>query len=205
MATWWEMVAAVATSEVSELRIVPMTADRLDDLKAVMDQGGVAKHCWCAYWYSSNADYKSGWGNDGNRKPLTTKIMRGERPGLIAYVGDTPAAWVSVAPRRNFDRLNRSKNFAPLDDVPAWSVNCFVVRKPFRRRGLMQQLALAAADFAFEHGAPAVESYPVDPGPQTGSSDLYLGTIRAFEGAGYDEIKRPLPRRAIMRKVAPKR
>ena len=154
---------------------------------------------------SSNADYKAGWGNEGNRKPLTTKIKRDERPGLIAYVGDMPAAWVSVAPRRNFDRLNRSKNFAPLDDLPVWSVNCFVVAKPFRRQGLMQRLALAAADFAFAHGAPAIESYPVDPGPRTGSSDLYLGTIGAFEAAGYDEIARPLPRRAIMRKVAPKR
>jgi hypothetical protein len=194
-----------AMSTDTHLRILPMTADRLADLKVVMDQGGVARHCWCAYWYSSNAGYKAGWGNEGNRKPLTTKIKSDERPGLIAYVGERPAAWVSVGPRRNFDRLNRSKNFAPIDDVPAWSVNCFVVAKPFRRQGLMQQLALAAANFAFERGAPAVESYPVDPGPRTGASDLYLGTIRAFEAAGYDEIKRPLPRRAIMRKVAPKR
>jgi hypothetical protein len=188
----------------SNLRIVPVTPDRLDDLKVVMSQGGVAKHCWCAYWYASNADYKAGWGNEGNRKPLTARIERDERPGLIAYVGGAPAAWVSVGPRRSFDRLNRSKNFAEIDDIPVWSVNCFVVATPFRRHGLMQQLADAAADFAFECGAPAVESYPVDPGPRTGAGDLYLGTIRAFQAAGYDEVTRPLPRRAIMRKLAPR-
>ncbi len=66
----------------------------------------------------------------------------------------------------------------------------------------MEKLARAAAEFAFSRGAPAVESYPVEPGPKTGAGDLYLGTISAFLRAGYVEVARPLPRRAIMRRMA---
>lgn len=183
------------------LAIRPVTPDRLDDLRAVMAQCSVANHCWCAYWYLSNADYKVGWGA-ANHAPLTAKVMAGEEPGILAYLDDAPAAWVSVAPRRNFDRLNRSKNFAPIDDVPVWAINCFVVAKPYRRKGLMPALAAAAAEFAFARGAPAVESYPVEPGAKTGAGDLYLGTIGAFAKAGFVEVARPLPRRAIMRKLA---
>ncbi|MDP1731503.1 MAG: GNAT family N-acetyltransferase [Devosia sp.] len=134
--------------------IHPASAARWDDLVAVIGDCAVANKCWCAYWYLGNADYKAGWG-EHNRLPLEARVAAGEEPGIIAYVEGEPAAWVSVAPRSNFDRLNRSKNFAPIDDVPVWAVNCFVVAKSFRRHGLMPVLARAAADFALRKGAPA--------------------------------------------------
>jgi hypothetical protein len=48
-------------------------------------------------------------------------------------------------------------------------------------------------------GAPAVEGYPFDRQPGTGSGDLYPGTLRAFLDAGFAEVSRPLPRRAVVR------
>jgi hypothetical protein len=179
----------------------PATPDRLDDLSAVMNDNAVSRSCWCAYWYRANADYKAGWGRD-NPITLTTLVKRGDEPGIIAYVEGHPAAWVSVAPRRNFDRLNRSKNFAAIDELDAWAVNCFVVVKRFRRRGLMPTLARFAADFAFAKGAPAVEGYPLAPSEKTGPGDLFVGTVSAFLAAGYHEVARPLPRRPIMRLAA---
>jgi len=178
--------------------IHPATASRWPDLVEVIGGCGVANKCWCAYWHLSSADYKGGWG-DRNRLPLEARVMAGEEPGIIAYVEDEPAAWVSVAPRTSFDRLNRSKNFAPLDDMPVWAVNCFVVAKQFRRRGLMPILAKAAADFALAKGAPGVEAYPLEPSEKSGAGDLYVGTANAFRAAGYVEVARPLPRRPIMR------
>lgn len=180
-------------------RAHPATSDRWPDVECVMQDCANGRKCWCAYWYLPNADFKAGWGA-ANKAPLYEKVKAGAEPGIVAYVDDAPAAWVSVAPRTNFDRLNRSKNFAPVDDLPVWAINCFVVAKGFRRKGLMDQLILAASDFAFAKGAPAVESYPVAPGPKTGSSDLYLGTEAAFLRAGFTEVARPLPRRPIMRK-----
>lgn len=181
--------------------IHPASAARWDDLVAVIGDCAVANKCWCAYWYLGNADYKAGWG-EHNRLPLEARVAAGEEPGIIAYVEGEPAAWVSVAPRSNFDRLNRSKNFVPIDDVPVWAVNCFVVAKSFRRHGLMPVLARAAADFALRKGAPGVEAYPIEPSEKSGAGDLYVGTVRAFRQAGFDEIARPLPRRPIMRLMA---
>lgn len=181
-----------------KLSFAPATAERLDDLAAVMAEAANADKCWCAYWYLGNAEYKAGWGKL-NHKPLTKKIKAGEEPGIVAYADGVPAAWVSVAPRANFDRLSRSKNFAPVDEVPVWAVNCFVVAKAHRRQGLMPILAREAARFAFEKGAPGVEAYPIEPSEKTESGDLYLGTVKAFREAGYVEVARPLPRRPIMR------
>jgi GNAT superfamily N-acetyltransferase len=176
----------------------PATPDRLDDVAAVMDETYNSRSCWCAYWYRSNAAYRAGWGKD-NPLTLTAKIEAGEEPGIVAYVDDAPVAWVSVAPRSAFDRLNRSRNFAPIDDLPVYAVNCFVVVKSYRRQGLTTALARFAAEFAFGKGAPGVEAYPIVPSEKSGPADLYVGTERAFREAGYVEVARPLPRRPIMR------
>lgn len=180
--------------------ISPATADRWDDLVAVMQSCSYGRKCWCAYWYLPNAEFKAGWG-EKNRETLERLVKTGAEPGLIAYVDGLPAGWVSVAPRGNFDRLSRSKNFAPLDGKDVWAVNCFVVAQPFRQRGLMPRLARAAAEFAIGKGADGAEAYPIEPGPKTSASDLYLGTPKAFAEAGYSEIARPLPRRPVMRRM----
>ena len=183
-----------------DLDIQPVTPDRWDDLVEVMSSFHNSRHCWCAYWYLSRAGYREGWG-DGNRDALELIVKRGVEPGLLAYAGGTPAAWVSVAPRGNFDGLNRSRNFAALDDKDVWAVNCFVVSMGFRRQGLVTRLAGAAADFAIARGAAGAEAYPIVPGPKSSAADLYVGTERAFRDAGYLEVARPLPRRPIMRRM----
>ncbi|MGH7734859.1 MAG: GNAT family N-acetyltransferase [Gemmatimonadales bacterium] len=180
--------------------IVPVSAGRWDDLCTVMESCSYGRKCWCAYWYLPNAQYKAGWG-ETNRETLERLVKDSSEPGLIAYVGTQPAAWVSVAPRENFDRLRRSTNFARLDDKDVWAVNCFVVAKPFRGQGLMTELAGAAAEFALARGADGAEAYPIEPGPKSGAGDLYLGTLSAFASAGYAEVARPLPRRPIMRRM----
>jgi GNAT superfamily N-acetyltransferase len=184
-----------------ELEVHPATPARWADVVAVIGGCAVANRCWCAYWYLSNADYKAGWGEQ-NRLPLENRVAAGDAPGIVGYVDGEPVAWVGVAPRTAFDRLNRSKNFAPVDDLPVWAVNCFVVAKRFRRRGLMPRLAKAAADFALAKGAPGVEAYPIEPSEKSGAGDLYVGTVNAFRKAGYVEVARPLPRRPIMRLMA---
>ena len=46
--------------------------------------------------------------------------------------------------------------------VPARAVVCVVVRGGWRRQGVTSQVIEGAVAFAAEHGAPAVEAYPVD-------------------------------------------
>lgn len=176
----------------------PASAERWDDLAAVMEGCSYARKCWCAYWYLPNKDYRADWG-EANAATLKARVAAGEEPGVIAWVEGEPAGWCAVAPRENHDRLNRSRPFAALDATPVWSVTCFVVRKGYRKRGLMRALLGAAIEHARAKGATMLEAYPMEPGEKTGGGELFVGTMAAFADAGFEEVARPLPRRPIMR------
>ena len=179
--------------------IFPATPERWSDVAAVFEDGGHARKCWCAYWYRSNKDYRAGL--DGPNKACFEKLVADNRePGIIAYVDGEPAGWLSVAPRTRFDRLNRSKPLAPVDGEPVWAMNCFIVRKKFRRQGLVRQLIRGGIDFVRERGGLVVEAYPVDQGGgRTNVYDAFLGTVGAFAEHGFVEVARRLQRRPILR------
>jgi hypothetical protein len=43
--------------------------------------------------------------------------------------------------------------------------------------------------FAFEHGAPAVESYPIDNhGQRIDTTSAFVGTRALFEAAGFEKV-----------------
>lgn len=69
---------------------------------------------------------------DGNKRALKSIVDSGRAPRLLAYAGDQPIAWCSVAPREDYPVLGRSRILKPVDDKPVWSVVCFYVDKRFR-------------------------------------------------------------------------
>ncbi len=77
-------------------------------------------------------------------------------------------------------------------------MTCFVTRAGFRRRGISLALARAAVEFARDHGARAVEGYPMTT-RNVVSDELHVGTDRTFAAAGFSEVSRPSPRRVVMR------
>src|SRR5699024_2752284 len=99
----------------AEVTICAATPERWPDVEAVFGDCAGARRCWCAYWYLPNRAFKAGWGDD-NRHVLRDRVLGGAEPGVVAYVGETPAGWAGVAPRAAFDRLRRSKPLAPVDD-----------------------------------------------------------------------------------------
>ena len=64
----------------------------------------------------------------------------------------------------------------------------------------MRALIDGAVALAREHGAPAVEAYPMDPQRKMGSSELYTGLLSAFTDAGFHEVARRSPTRPIVRR-----
>ncbi|MGO6730206.1 GNAT family N-acetyltransferase [Rhizobium ruizarguesonis] len=175
------------------------TADRLADIETVFDDCADGRNCHCAYWYLPNADYKAGWGG-GNRNWFRSLLAEPRPPGILGYHDNEPAGWCGVAPRAVFDRLRRSKPFAPVDDRPVWSINCFIVRKPFRRQGLSRLLLKHAVEFASANGAECLEAYPVDQAARASNgAELYPGTLSMFLDAGFVEVARRLPARPVVR------
>ena len=153
------------------------------------------------FWRQKRAEFQELSG-EGNRKAMKRLLDKGATPGVIAYFGKEPVGWCAVAPRAEYVRLERSRVLKPLDDQPVWSVVCFFVARPHRRKGLSVKLLRAGVEFARSRGARIVEGYPVEPGEAaTPDVFVYTGLASAFLKAGFKEVARRSPTRPFMRRV----
>lgn len=110
------------------------------------------------------------------------RILGGGPVGLLAYVGGEPVAWCSVAPRESYGRLERSRTMRRVTEVPTWTILCFFVKRPFRRRGLTERLLREAVTYASRSGAEVIEGYPFD---TAGLTSTHRGHSKTFERAGF--------------------
>jgi GNAT superfamily N-acetyltransferase len=127
----------------------------------------------------------------------------GEPVGVLAYDEEArPVGWCAIGPRARYARALRSRILAghdPAENERVWLTPCFFVRVGSRRSGLTQALLTAAVETAREHGATAVEGFPLaGPGPHR--DDRYLGTEPLFAACGFAPVSRPSPRRVVMRR-----
>ena len=100
-----------------------------------------------------------------------------------------------MAPRGELNRVERSRATPRVDDVDVWVIPCVTVRKDMRGRGIAVALIRAAARYAAEHRAPAVEAYPRAGDERTGDDNAYFGTEPMFRRAGFSVIRGPLENR----------
>jgi len=180
-------------------QIHPLTKERWVDFENLFGVRGACGGCWCMYQRLPRADFESGKG-EGNRRAMKKLVAKGTIPGLIAYDGDTPVAWCSVAPRAHFSGLERSRILKPVDEQPVWSITCFFVAKSHRRLGLTVHLLRAACAYVKKSGGKIVEGYPVEP-KQENAPDVFVwtGLATAFKQAGFKECARRAETRPIMR------
>jgi GNAT superfamily N-acetyltransferase len=179
-----------------DLQIEPLTPDRMLDLADLFEQGGDPKWCWCAYFRIRGMDFSKG-GKARHRSVLEAAVddaAEGRAPGLVAYVGGQAVGWISIGPREDYERLAHSRVLAPVDETPVWSIVCFVVGRRSRGRGIARALLDAGVAYAREHGASALEAYPVDipDGERIPSANVYHGTLSMFERAGFAVVARRL-------------
>lgn len=187
-----------------EYRIEPADASRWDDVAAVMGTRGDPAGCWCQFFHLRNAEWNATRVAD-RRSALRAQVCAGDRPpGLLAYAGAEAVGWCQVGPKDSYARLATARVSSPpkgtADPDGVWAVTCFVVPVARRGRGVASALLAGAVDHARACGAAVVEGYPVDTdGERHSSSALYHGTVTMFAGAGFVEVRRPSPTRAVMR------
>lgn len=192
--------------EPNPLRVVPAGDVPFADVEAVFGTKGDPARCWCQWFKLPPADWRTA-SPDDMRDLLHHQLeASGTGPGLLAYDDETPVGWCAVEPRPRLPRLQRSRIIAgatpepDFDDESVWAVSCFVVPREYRMRGVGRALAVAAVDYARANGARVLEGYAVDPAERakTPAADLYHGTVSMFVDAGFNEVARPRPDRAIM-------
>jgi len=180
---------------VERIECRPLGTERFADLEALFGPNGAVQGCWCMYWRRPGKDWSD---NVENHRRLAVRAAGAPPPGLLAYLDGQPVGWVQVGRRTEFERLQRSRNLGPVDDAPAWCVNCFYITRAARGRGVATALLGAAIDLARAEGAAVVEGYPVDR-PGSTNADLYTGTPRLFDRFGFVEVARRHPSRPIVR------
>lgn len=183
------------------LSFFPVTPERWTDFEHLFGKRGACGGCWCMFWRQKRSEFEQFKG-DVNRQLMQALVESGEVPGILGYAGDRPFGWVSVGPRLNFSTLERSRILKPVDDQDVWSVVCFFVDKPYRKRGLTVHLLQAAVEYARQCGVRIVEGYPYE---QAGGSSpdpfVYTGLLSAFQKAGFTEVLRRSPKRPIVRYI----
>jgi GNAT superfamily N-acetyltransferase len=177
----------------------PVTPQRWPDLESLFGERGACGGCWCMWWRLTQSEFNRQKGL-ANKRAMKKIVESGQVPGILAYADGRPVGWCSIGPREVFSRLDRSRILKKIDDQPVWSVVCFVVAKPFRRKGISTKLLQAAVEHARQQGARIVEGYPVEP-KKTSMPDLfaYQGLSSAFLQAGFVEVARRSETRPIMR------
>lgn len=182
----------------------PVTNDRWHDVERLFGPNGACGGCWCMWWRVTAKDFEAG--SDANRSRMRALVEAGVPTGLLAYdASGEPVGWCSVGPRRDFGRIERSRDLGavPADDR-VWSVVCFYIARGQRGQGIASGLLDAAVGFAADHGAEVVEAYAVDATRRSFSnSELYTGTVSLYEKAGFERVHQAKPTsRIVMRRSA---
>ena len=171
-----------------DIAVLPLTPGRWADLADLFGPRGADAGCWCMSFRVSSREWD--WGG-GDRRREQLRALAGDdlAPGLLACAGDQAVGWVGLGPRTSFERLNRSRKYRALDDLPVWSVVCFFIRRSARSRGIGRLLLNAAVAYARDHGAAGAEGYALAPEGRMPSPNAYPGTVTMFERAGFRRAK----------------
>lgn len=187
-----------------KLGVKPLTNERWGDLEAIFKARGcsVARGCWCMFYrVSGEAPVPRGMTRvQANRAAL--KALAGADPpaGLIGYDGDTPVGWISLGPREDYRKLERSPVMKAVDEARVWSIVCFVVPAEHRRKGVARALLRGAIAYARKRRVKILEAYPVDRKGKSHDDSLWFGTQSMFDDAGFVEVARRRPQRPVMRR-----
>lgn len=187
-----------------KLVVHPLTPARWPDLEAIFQARGcsVARGCWCMYYRNSGTPPAPSAGQTqagARRAELKALVDAGQPVGLIGYRGGQPVGWVSIAPREQYAKLQRSPVMKAVDDQPVWSIVCFVVPAEHRGQGVAAALLDGAIAWARAQGVPLLEAYPVDQ-PGRGADDaMWFGAKSMYDAAGFKEVARRKPTRPVVR------
>ena len=181
------------------LEFQPLTLDTWADFENLFGDKGACGGCWCMWWRLNQKKFNSQKG-EKNKKEMYDIVASKHQPGILAYHNNTAIGWCSVAPRKEFIRLSRSKILKPVDDQNVWSIVCLFVTKEFRQRGISVQLLKETINFVKKRGGNIIEGYAVEP-KKDKMPDVFAfhGLYSAYLSAGFEEVARRSETRPIMR------
>jgi len=185
--------------QISIMIYKPLTTKEWNDFVTLFSEHGVQNGCWCMYWRIKRSEFQANYG-DGNKIAMREIIESGMIPGILAYDKKKPVAWCSIAPREDFPVLDRSPTLKRIDNKPVWSITCFFISKPYRKKGMTSELIKESIEYAKSKGAKTIEAYPIVPEYSTDPRpELYAGLISTYEKLGFRIVSARSERKPIVR------
>lgn len=192
----------------SDIQVVPATAERWADLEGLFGKNGANAGCWCMWWRMERADFKKLKG-DGTKAALHDMLLTDDVPGVLAYQDGQAVGWCAIGPREDFKALENSRILKRVDNQPVWSIVCFFVLKTHRQQGVTAALVQGTVEYAVSQGAKLIESYPIDlqhpqlSGQKFSGYSGYMGIASVFRSLGFVEVGRASDTQLIMRRACP--
>ena len=180
----------------------PLTNQTWADLEALFELpgGSIVRGCWCMYYRKTGKVSVSQASGSSNKRELRALVRSGVVPGLVGYADGSPVGWISLGPREDYGKLERSRVMKAVDDTPVWSIVCTYVAKMHRGNGYQHKLLAGAIDYAREQGVRTLEAYPVDKPERSHDDFMFFGSRSLYERAGFREVVRRSPTRLVMRR-----
>ncbi|MEY2476196.1 MAG: hypothetical protein QOG87_1511 [Actinomycetota bacterium] len=174
-------------SEIGEVNVVPLSADRIDDVLTFFDRDAFAGNpawasCYCMAHHVPGGEAGEDWGDRSwrdNRSDLAERIRTGETQGAVAYCDGQLVAWCNASPRCKFPDYARDDG---ADDTTG-VVACFVVAPTHRGHGLARKMLAAVVEHFPASGVTAVEAHPANDVQWPGAA--YRGTLPLYAEHGF--------------------
>ena len=181
----------------------PLTDQTWADLEELFDLpgGSIVRGCWCMFYRKSGQVSVSKAAGPGNKQELYALVRTGAVPGLIGYADGSPVGWISLGPRQDYRKLERSRVMKAVDETPVWSIVCTYIANTYRGKGYQHKLLAGAIDFARDQGVRMLEAYPVDKPERSHDDFMFFGSRSLYERAGFREVVRRSSTRLVMRRA----
>jgi GNAT superfamily N-acetyltransferase len=175
----------------------------LGDLGRLFGQNKTTDGCWCLWFIIRVKECHAGWGRVNKDRFARLSEESTTPMGVLAYRDGEPVGWCAAGPRSRYARALGTPTLAgheAAEDDRVWLVPCFFVRRDARHSGVTHALLTHAVRLAADHGAMAVEGFPLAGDRRRSASDAYVGVEPLFAACGFTPVRRPSAHRVIMRR-----
>jgi len=177
----------------------PLTEKLWPQFEELFGEKGGCAGCWCMFFRLAKKEFEENK-YAGNKRRMHQLVKKQEPVGLLALLHEQPVAWISLAPREQFVKLDSSRVHKRIDNEKVWSITCFFIKREFRNRGLSLKLIQAAQDFAKKNRIRMLEAYPVKPYAEK-MPDVFAwtGFYSSFLKAGFQVVSELSKSKPMMR------
>jgi len=174
------------------IRIEQFSDHNIADYEKLAKFGGDGKLCYCSFWhqkFSSIDEYDQMKKDNPERLKacVVDRMHSNFHVGVIAYIDDKPAAWISFGPLTDFYWSWRRVVQIGDEAKHTAGIMCFTLAPEFRGQKLQPKILDELKGYGASRGWKSIEAYPFTDAAieKHGIALQWPGRTKGFENAGF--------------------